>query len=254
MNGTQKVADTREVKVKEQEQIGFLFVHGAGLRGNVWRKVAEEIDAPFLLADFPLRDGSELDRKKLGLSQYVQSIKEQLGEWGTRRFIIVAHSIGGVLALKLCDELGDRVAGLAAVGAAIPRDGGSFLSALPLGKRMMFSAILTLAGTKPPEAAIRAGLCNDLAAEQSDQVVRGFLPEAVRLYKERCEAVSPKLPSLYVKLLNDREFPADLQDRMIAGLHEPLVAELNTGHLPMISDPNGVREALVRFRETIPAS
>lgn len=231
--------------------IGFLFLHGAGLRGEVWKETAEGIGAPYLLADFPLRDGAPSAIKELELHSYIQCILEQVNAWGHDRFIIVAHSISGILAPELCHRLGDRVAGLVAVGAAIADRGGSFLSALPFARRMIFGAVISLLGTKPPASAIRSGLCNDLTSEQAAELAEHFVPEAPALFKDRCGAVMPPLPSMYVKLLKDREIAPGLQDRMAERLAGTRIAELGTGHLPMFSDPAGLRRLLLEFRDRL---
>jgi pimeloyl-ACP methyl ester carboxylesterase len=125
-----------------QESLGFVFVNGAGLKSTIWGKVLEGLDHPSLLIDLPLRMSAVESRKKLALADYVTHMKKQVDDWGSRKFVIVAHSLGGVLALRLASELSDRLAGFVAVGAAIPKRGSSFLSVLPFPKRILMSVIL----------------------------------------------------------------------------------------------------------------
>ncbi|MFC4808900.1 alpha/beta fold hydrolase [Paenibacillus sp. GCM10023250] len=232
------------------EEIGFLFVHGAGLRGSVWTAVTDGLEAPSLAADYPQRDGPAAERLRLGLADYAAHVRKQAEAWRVRRIVVVAHSIGGVAALPAAAALagGGRLAGFAAVGAAVPRAGGSWLSALPMPKRAIVAALMRLVGTKPPAAAIRAGLCGGLSETQAEAVVNGFVPEARRLYTEPCRAAVPAVPSVYVKLTRDKEIDPRLQDRMIANLAPGRVAALDTGHLPMLSDPGGLCAILAAFR------
>ncbi|TFE23736.1 alpha/beta fold hydrolase [Cohnella luojiensis] len=223
-----------------KEKIGFVFIHGAGLEGRIWKRVAESLDRPRLLVDFPLRQSAMESRRELTLHDYAKDVQRQIKEWEVKRFIIVAHSLGGVVALQAAELFSERLAGFVAVGAAIPNKGGSFLSILPLPKRLLMSIILRLAGTKPPESAIRAGLCNDLSLEQVDEIIQRFVPESVRVYTDSVKAVLPEVPRLYVKLTNDKEFGQPLQDRMIRNLSPERVVTLNTGHMPMLSDPDGL--------------
>ncbi|WP_080832237.1 alpha/beta fold hydrolase [Cohnella massiliensis] len=234
-------------QTRESEKTGFVFIHGAGLNGRVWSRVAENLDAPCLLAEFPCREGPAESRGGLSLAEYADCLRRQIEAWGTRRFVLVAHSLGGLPALRLASELSDRVAGFVAVGAAVPKNGGSFLSALPWPRRAIMAGILRKMGTKPPEGAIRAGLCNDLPADLAEAVVRGFVPEAVRAYTDRTDAPVPDVPRLYVKLTRDKEFGPALQNRMIANLAPHAVRTLAAGHLPMLSDPDGLRAILRRF-------
>ncbi|MBM7568625.1 alpha/beta fold hydrolase [Paenibacillus sacheonensis] len=238
-----------QLKGRQDTEIGFMFIHGAGLRGNVWEAVTSGLDVPVLLADFPYRDGSEQTRLALTLDDYASHLCGQAESWNIPRVIVVAHSIGGVLALQVAEALlkRGRLAGLAAVGAAIPGRGGSFLSELPLVKRALLRIVMRVAGTRPPESAIRTGLCNDLPESQSAGIVQAFVPEARRIYSDACHAGVPDVPSLYVKLTRDREFSPALQDRMIANLGPGTVRQLDTGHLPMLGNPDGLRAILQSF-------
>ncbi|KIL39969.1 alpha/beta hydrolase [Gordoniibacillus kamchatkensis] len=235
------------MKQRTPEKIGLVFIHGAGLEGRIWSKVATGLDHPVLLAELPQRKGDDETRKGLSLADYVNGIKRQVDEWGIRKFMIVAHSLGGVLALGLASELKGRVAGIAAIGAVIPENGGSFVSAMPFPKRIVLPAILRKMGTKPPAAAIRAGLCNDLPADQAAEIVRGFIPEAVRVYTDRIGVSVPNVPKLYVKLTKDKELAPSLQNKMISNFSPQSVRSLETGHLPMLSDPDGLRSILEDF-------
>lgn len=230
-----------------QEKPGFVFIHGAGLNSEIWSKVLEGLGHPYLLIDFPNRGIQKGLDKELALADYVMHIKKQIDEWEIRRVIIVAHSLGGVLSLKLAAGLHDRLAGIVAIGAVIPKKGGSFLSVLPLPKRILMSLILRKMGTRPPEAAIRAGLCNDLTEEQAAMIVKKFNPESVRVYTDRADAPAPAVPKLYVKLSKDKELSPSMQDKMISHFTPHAVESLETGHLPMLSDPDGLRRLLQNF-------
>lgn len=230
-----------------QEKIGFVFVNGAGLDGLVWNKVVEGFDHPCLFVEYPLRNSSFDSRRGLSLEDYATHMKRQVDEWGTHKIVIVAHSLGGILAHKLASGLTDRLVGIVAVGAAIPKNGGSFLSIFPLPQQLIMSVILRTLGTKPPEAAIRTGLCNDLSQDQATKIAKGFIPEAVRVYTDRINVSVPDVPKLYVKLTNDKQLSPSLQDKMISNFFPHSVQSLETGHLPMISNPGGLRSILENF-------
>ncbi|MGG4105843.1 alpha/beta hydrolase [Paenibacillus lautus] len=239
---------------KFKEELGFVFIHGAGLNGGVWDFVVEGLGHPCLKVDYPLRDGAEISGHHLALEDYVNHMAEQVRTWGTNKFVIVAHSLGGVLAIELASRFTGRVAGFVAIGAAIPKRGGSFVSALPFPLRVIMPIILKTAGTKPPGSAIRTGLCSDLPEEVASRIVAEFVPEARRVYTDRVQASIPDVPKLYVKLTQDKEFGLSMQESMIANLSADGVESLSTGHLPMLSDPRGVRRVLEGFVNQVKAS
>lgn len=232
---------------RSKEKVGLVFIHGAGLGSRIWEQVAEGLESPYLSVDFPQRDVAEAHRQELSLQDYTAYIKRQIEAWDVEKFVIAAHSLGGILALPIADEMPDRLVGFVAIGAAIPKRSRSFVSVLPFAQRIVLSVILRTAGTKPPESAIRKGLCNDLAPEQAAEVVRSFMPESIRVYTDRVEAAVPNVPKLYVKLANDREFSPSRQDKMIANLAPHRVEVLNTGHLPMLSKPDELRQVINAF-------
>ncbi|MFC4779130.1 alpha/beta fold hydrolase [Paenibacillus sp. GCM10023252] len=239
----------RQERTRSEMEIGYVFISGAGLGTGIWEGVVQRLNRPYLLIEPPIRRGLNDTQAELTLQEYVSDMKQQVVNWGLRKIILVAHSLGGVLALRLADELSEQLAGFVAVGAAIPKDGGSFLSTLPFPKRLIVSAIMRKMGTKPPESAIRTELCNDLTAEQAAAIVRDFVPESIRVYTDRTESAVPAadVPKLYVKLSKDKAFPPSQQDRMIKHLDPHEVTTIDAGHLPMISQPAELVQAITNL-------
>ncbi|TDF95583.1 alpha/beta hydrolase [Paenibacillus piri] len=239
---------------RKDGQTGFVFIHGAGLNSRIWDQVTAGMNRPCLRVDFPYPEGASVAgeaRRGLVLRDYVDYAAKQIEAWEAQTFIIVAHSIGGVLALRLAHTFADRLAGIAAVGAVIPGNGGSFLSTMPLVKRTVMGVLLRAFGTKPPDSAIRRGLCGDLTDEQAVNVVRSFVPESIRLYADRVKTLVPNVPKLYVKLEHDRELPQSRQDQMIASFAPQKVQTLETGHLPMLVKPKELQLMLEHFAARI---
>jgi pimeloyl-ACP methyl ester carboxylesterase len=235
-------------QMEQQGKLGIVFIYGAGLNRWIWDKVADGLGYPCLAVDFPLRrEGGSAHPGELALEHYAAYIIRQIEAWGVDKFVLVAHSLGGVPALRVAAAMPERVAGFVAVGAVIPPPGGSFLSHLPWLQRLIMSAVLRKVGTRPPESAIRSGLCRDLPPELASDVVRGFVPEAVRVYTDPVGAPAPRVPSLYVKLNKDNQLRPSRQDTMIKNLSPQYVAGMDTGHLPMLSDPEGLRRILQGF-------
>lgn len=238
----------QEIEGQENEQIGLVFIQGAGLENRIWKPVVSEIKSPYLLVNFPEREGENGLLQSLTLQEYTAYIKRQIEDWRVRKFVIVAHSLGGVIALKIANELSERLVGFIAIGATIPKNGGSFLSSFPFAKRLLMNVLLRVFGTRPPESAIRKGLCNDLSPVHATEVVRGFVPESIHIYTDRTKAIVPtNVPKLYIKLEKDKEMSLFQQDKMISNLAPHKIEILETGHLPMLTKPNELRNSLNSF-------
>lgn len=232
--------------------VGLVFIHGAGLGGWIWERLGASLNHPHVFADFPLRDAPVAARRPLTLADYAAHVAAQAGTLRTDRAVIVAHSLGGTVGLQVASLLGDRLAGFVGVSAAIPREGGSFLSALPLPQRWIVAGLMRVAGTRPPESAIRRGLCSGLDAATANRVVEGFIPETRRVYRGRTDVPVPDVPRGYVVLTEDQELPVSLQRRMAQNLGATDTPELPAGHLAMLSHPAALAGLLNDFTAKLP--
>jgi pimeloyl-ACP methyl ester carboxylesterase len=227
---------------------GFALIHGAGLGTWIWEEVAADLDDPHLACEFPGRD-AEPPTPQQPLADYASHVERQIAGWPVHDVVLVAHSAGGVVALRVAQALGARVVGFIAVAAAIPRDGGSYLSTLPLPQRFLSSAVMRLFGTRPPTATIRSGTCSDLPTEATADVIDHFVAESRRLYTDPVQAPIPAVPRLYIRTTEDQEFSLRHQNRMMANLGTDRAVDLRTGHLPMLSAPGELADVLNRFAE-----
>lgn len=230
--------------VTKPSNAGIVLIHGAGLGKWIWDPIIPSLEYPTLPLDFPNRESSTED---LTLEDYAEHLLEEVERWNISRYILVGHSIGGMLASKLVQQLEADVVGLVGICATFPVNGGSFVSTLPLLKRMVMKIILPLAGTKPPDKAIVKSLCNNLSTDQTETVVKRFTAESPRLFLERCEAEVPEVESLFIKTMNDQEMPEALQLSMAENLYHAKIKAVPSGHLPMLSDPKTLTAIVNRF-------
>ena len=222
------------------DDIGLVLLHGAGLGAFIWNDAVSRMRQPALAVDFPNRGQGDRANRNLALRDYAEAVVEQVERWGRGRVALVAHSIGGCVALEVADRLGDRVVGLVGVGAAFPRSGETYASCLPFPQKLVMPLLLRAFGTRPPAKAIERGLCSDLTPEQTREVVERFTPESRSLYTDDVEYRSLPAARWYVKLTEDREFPSSMQHAMAGNLEATRVVEMDSGHLPMMSRPADV--------------
>lgn len=226
----------------------FVLVPGAGLGSWIWRDVIPLLAAPAVAVDYA---GDGESRTRLELADYVAAVAAQAGHVGADRVILVGHSVGALVALEAAARLGERVAGFVGVAAAVPLAGRSFLDALPLPQRLVMRTLLRIAGTRPPQSAIRSGLASGLDADAAAEVVRRFQPESRALYVTRRSASPPPVRRLYIRTRDDREFNHAMQVRMAGNLGSEVVA-MAGGHMPMLERPQELADRLNAFRRAIP--
>jgi pimeloyl-ACP methyl ester carboxylesterase len=212
----------------------LLFLSGAGLQPWIWDDVRAKVSRPTHVAQYP-SEGS--------LADYASKTLDEAPE----RFILVAHSAGGVVGCQLLAQSPERVHGFLGISALAPVPGQSFLGALPTATRMFTSLIMRMAGTRPPAKALRASMANDLEPTVADRIVETFKPESQHLYRDPLPA--RQLPELrgYIRTSNDKQVPVAVQDRYAAILDTSWIRTLATGHLPMLADPHGLVSLLDEF-------
>jgi pimeloyl-ACP methyl ester carboxylesterase len=232
---------------KTSHTTGIVFIHGAGMNSSIWEATKKRIANPVLLIDFPNRKTEGNQNAQVTFDDYVKSTVAEITNWEHSHFIIVAHSIGACVGLKVAEHFKNRVSGFVAIGSVIPKSGQSFASSMPFPQSIVLPIILTLLGTKPPKKMIEAELCNDLTPEATSIIVSEFTPEAKELYTTKIRFELPDKKRLYIKLTNDKSIPIEFQEKMAQNLKATTIEVMDSGHLPMLSKPAELARVLNEF-------
>ncbi|TDQ25715.1 alpha/beta fold hydrolase [Tenacibaculum caenipelagi] len=232
-------------------KIGIIFINGAGLNSSIWNELQQRIDNPVLSIDFPNRKSNGKQNLKLTFDDYINKTTTEIRNWGNDNFIIVAHSIGACIGLKVAEKFKNELKGFVAIGSVVPKSGQSFVSSLPFPQKFLLPILLSLFGTTPPKKTIEAELCNDLTPEMTSKIVDEFTPEAKALYTTKNSFELPDTKRLYIKLTNDKSMPTDLQDKMAKNLNASRIETINSGHLPMISSVKELETIISDFLSEI---
>lgn len=230
---------------------GLVLIHGAGLNNSIWNNVVKEINIPLIMIDFPNKITPPNKVSTLLFNDYIKATVKQIKNWKHEQFIVVAHSIGAIVGLTVADQFKNQLKGFVAIGSVIPKSGDSFTSTLPFPQKLIMPILLNFFGTKPPSKTLEAELCNDLTPEQTHKIVNEFTPESKNLYTTKVNFKIPQIPRLYIKMELDNSIPANLQDKMASNLKADKIVSINSGHLPMISQPKQLTRILIEFMQEI---
>lgn len=238
-----------------------VLLHGGAATGRQWDWVIPFITGPALAPNVPGRLDRPADLARLSIAQVVDSIGGDIDGAGVDSVVLVAHSSGGLLVPGLIDRLSGRVDGVVWIAAGIPLDGGSGLDCMQARHRVALveareaaqssgAGLVTSARQHDPERVLAAYGGEPLTADQLTFVLDPvrWVDDSQNLYFEplRMTAVAD-LPRLYVRLLHDRVVPIELQDEMIRRLPGTPSVTLDSGHLPMVTDPQAVAAIIDRF-------
>jgi pimeloyl-ACP methyl ester carboxylesterase len=229
--------------------LAFVLIHGGGLDTWVWERTIPRLDFP-ALAVRRAAPGTNLNR--LTITDSAKYIQSQMESAGFQRVILVAHSIGGVLAPAVAALSFPRVAHIVFVGANIPPEGHSAVSIFRPSERFGIAVWLRLTAwkvsfmEKAVEEDMRKTLCNDMDEATVRQVLAGGKnPEPPALFYEPVSRLQmPSIACTYIKLLQDQSIlPPSKQDEMAANIGAKVVT-LNTGHTAMLSRPDELAKLL----------
>lgn len=217
----------------------ILLLSGAGLPEWIWDGVRSHLEGSHETQVAPRPTGLVT-----GIRDYVNAALESAP---AGPFAIVAHSAGGVVGAELFRLAPERVTGILGVCAVVPPSGGSFITAMPVPNRWLLNIAMRLAGTRPPESAIRKTLAHGLDEQTIDRLIADFTPEPQSYFRERIGEQAASGARGYAVSTADRELPATLQRRFAAHLGATWQHELPTGHLPMLENPAALAKTISRF-------
>ena len=211
-------------------EVGIVFLSGAGLPPWMWDGVRTRIP------DRSTHFGPRPPGAHATLADHANAALEVAD---TDRFVIVAHSAGGMVAAKILGLQPDRVAGLLGVSCVVPKPGASFVGSMPFPNRVVLGLVMRMVGTNPPEKALRAQAAG-LPEALADKLVLDFVPESQRYYRDPGPETLAPAHRGYVCTTRDDELPEPLQRSFARRLGVERPEELGTGHLPMLEDPDSL--------------
>ncbi len=98
-----------------------ILLHGAPADANSWNRLmkrADDIDAAEIIAVDRIGYGNSTDEDELTLAGHAESVAPLLVEMNGRKPIILGHSYGGPVALRLGVDYADRVGAIVLVAGA----------------------------------------------------------------------------------------------------------------------------------------
>lgn len=232
-----------------------VLVHGAWMGASSWDRVAADLRARGLsvkAVELPGHGADPTPPDRLTLAGYVDAVLAALPADG--RAVLVGHSMAGMVISAAAERAPERIARLVYVAAYLPQNGQSLYQLSAGDADSQVGKYWTQADPKTySPATIRAdGIAEVFCADCSAADQRALVAT------HRAEAVPPlgtpvalsagrfgSVPRVYVHTLKDRAVSYGLQQRMLAAAGGAArVVTLDSGHLPMLTQPRAVADAI----------
>jgi pimeloyl-ACP methyl ester carboxylesterase len=232
--------------------VTFVLLHGGGTSGGFWDRLLPHLEHPAFAVDLPGRAGKPFDPMTFTVEEGVQSaVADIKGAGVDGDLVVVAHSSGGLFAPGIVAALAPRVRHIVLSAASVPPDGGLGLEAMKPSHRERLTAGMDAARrdgwklqTPPPPDDVEAVRKTYGGPPLSDELV-GFVTDPTRWVQDSMNfyyqpvhwSAVGDVPITYLRQLQDRAVPPDLQSEMAGRLANARVVEVDTGHAPAITDP-----------------
>lgn len=222
----------------------IVLVHGGATTGRFWDRVAPLLPPPVVAVDLPGRAGHTTDLEAVTVEEGVALVLAQVPA-GEEDVVLVAHSSGGLFVPGIARGLAPRVRRIVLNAASVPPDGGCGLDCMKESHRRRVEQApsrLTPGPPSDPEALRNA------YGEELDDESLAFVTDPARFAVDSMNVYFQPVtwrgledvPVTYVKNLRDRPVPPELQDTMAARIPWAEVVELDSGHVPAVTQPEAL--------------
>jgi len=232
----------------------FVLVHGAFQGAYAWDYLKPKLEAngqKVVVVELPAHGKDSTSPATLTMDSYrdkvVAAIKAIPG-----KVILVAHSMGGMVATATAEKIPERIEKLVYIGAFVPANGQSLLelslqdSISLLGPSLVPSpdgATVSL-----PTDKIVPIFCQDGSNEVKTLLInnRRVEPTVPLTNKVTVTAANfGKTDKYYIHTLQDMAVGINLQKRMVTAAGITTTFTLNSSHCPFLSMPDSVSSILM---------
>jgi putative intracellular protease/amidase len=223
----------------------YILVHGAWADESAWGFVRNELakKANVVVANLPAHGIDLTPANKVSLSDYVKNVTDLINAQ-SGKVILVAHSMAGMVASQVAENLPSKIDKVIYVSAYLPTNGEDLLSLSKkdaqskVGGALEFSTDYSAATIK--KDMIAPAVCADCPDFMKEVLVKYHKAEPSKPLGEKATLTAKfaAVPKYYIHTTLDNAVGYDLQKAMVkANRTIKKVYEMKTSHLPFVVQP-----------------
>lgn len=241
------------VEIVAAEKPPVVLVHGAFADGQVWGHVAARLRAAgheVVTVDLPGRPGAPMAADKVSLDLHRDTVLGALA--GLQRpAVVVGHSFAGIVIAAAAEQAPESIRTLVFVAAYLPRNGDSLVSLAQRDPDAKIGPRLRIDHDKAI-AVVEYSARAELFANDGPEPLKAKLPDLI-LDEPLAPLATPvqvtdarfgQIDKVYVHTSLDQVISPAFQARMVEDTPVRSTVTLRTGHLPFLTDPDGLAKAI----------
>ena len=231
--------------------LGIVLIHGGTFTSGYWDWVVPLLESECIAVDLPGRGRKPADLDSITISDWAESVIDDIGLAGFDEAVLVGNSLAGITIPAVARRIPERMRHLVFSSCTVPSQGQRVLDCLQpeLGEMLEQLEPMLREGKLPEEMRptnenVSAAACigADAPAEllrATDEAHRRIASESLGVMFEPMEwgGFPSEVPRTYIKNLRDEIVPPVLQQKMIDGMGGARVIELDGPHCPAIRSP-----------------
>jgi pimeloyl-ACP methyl ester carboxylesterase len=239
-----------------KNKIEFVLIPGGGMSNWLWEKLEPYLGIDSIKIDRRLLLNTYENRINAQFDDCISYIMYELAKSKLSNFILVSHSVSGILACAIAKAIPDKVRHIVFIAANIPASGKTFIDELPVElQEQNLQAVKQLVKydsipIKHLEIFFRYTLCNTCSEDEIEFILKqSFQPEPLCILDARMDWGNyPKINRTYIVLTQDNSLSIPVQEKMASNLLITNLKYIDSGHLVMISHP---RELAIVLNEIV---
>lgn len=230
----------------------YVLVHGAWQGGWAWSRFAPLLEAEGHRVFAPtltgLAERANLLTKDVNLSTHVEDVSRLIIAEDLEDIVLVGHSYGGMVIAGVADRMPEKVKSLVVLDGFVPEDGKAMREYWPASVMSYLDKEASISGgvsvpPLPAEALAVAPENRAFVDANATPQPYGTFNEVIRLTGAR-DRIAKKT---YIRATKFRSHPFDGFVKRLQSLPDWHVAEIDSGHEPMIDDPRKLAELFVQM-------
>jgi len=222
----------------------LLFLHGWRSNKEIWLRVINQLKEKSYAIDFPGFGGSQMPKGAMTVGDYADAVKEFIEKLDLKNVIVVGHSFGGRVGIKLAAKYPNLISGLVLVDSA----------GFPMKK---FKKDLMAAAAKIARPIFKPNFMQPIRKKIYEKIGAEDYIATPELQKTFVNVVNEDLtedlkriscPTLIITGENDQDTPIEFGEKMNSLIpNSKFIILPNAGHFSFIDLPREFCQNIINF-------